>query len=353
MPSIVGIDSRIFTRDSIKKDGSDGHFISVIGIAVKVKDYKEFSEKYREAIQKAFSIANTTYDYQFYCAHDLAGIEKKYEILDTFSKEISKHIEKIHFFYTLFSEKHLREVKVYGRMSKNKQLHLSSPTRTYEKLISEHLVQCFPAICAWRLTQHLTPRTTSFHLDSFEGHIFEGWEELEKKFNIFVYPSGDSCNPVISTADLLTDLIDKKLQSEKKFLIFENIRPALPEFGDNLLVYPISNKHLPKITPVDNISIKTLHLLKHPVFWVFKGDQLISSDFMKKSKVFRNLIDYAASQNGVVKMFNKSGDIDFVKEGDYGAYLNNKGRETIDSYKKMGKIFNLFNMDSMVPENQK
>jgi hypothetical protein len=48
MSSIIGIDSRIFERTTVKKDGTKGTFKSVIGIAVKVRDF----QKIRATIQK-------------------------------------------------------------------------------------------------------------------------------------------------------------------------------------------------------------------------------------------------------------------------------------------------------------
>ncbi|MDO9538140.1 MAG: hypothetical protein Q7J68_07460 [Thermoplasmata archaeon] len=354
MVSIVGIDSRIFIRDTIKKNGMPGHFESVVGIAVKVRDYLEFNQKYIQVMSDAFKSVSLTTDYQSYCVNDLKDLPEKDDILAYFVEHISRHIEKVHVFYTLFSKDRLKEVKVYGRMAQKKKIKLAAPTRTYEELINEHLIHCFPAICAWRLTEYLSPGTIEFHLDSYGGNICEAQEELDDSdFTIFVYPSGDCCNPVISTADLLLDVMDTRLEKRRKLLIFDNIRPAISEFGDNLLVYPILNKHLPSITPLEQKPIDTISKLKHPVFWVFKGDSLINSGIMKRSKTYRNLVDYAATQFSVVKMFDRSKDIDYVQMDDFGVYLNTQGKEIIESYRKLGKPFKPFDLDVMVPKENK
>jgi hypothetical protein len=162
------------------------------------------------------------------------------------------------------------------------------------------------------------------------------------------YTNGDCSNPVISTSDLLIDLLDTRLKDQNKFLLFDNIRPALSEFGDNVLVYPILNKHLPYITPLEPVPIDNWKVLKHPVFWVFKGESLIDSGTMKKSQLYRNLIDFAAGQYGIVKMFSKK-DIEYFQPGDYGVYLNIMGRQIIESYIKMGKKFKLFDMSVLIP----
>lgn len=350
MSSIIGIDSRNFVRRNVKRDGTQGRFESVLGIAVKIEDYALFDKHYQQTVSDALSAIGADNKYKCYCVNDLRGINRKYAFLDLFAKGISKYVEKIHVFYTLFSRKHIQTVKVYGRLAKNKNIRLSEPTRTYEELLSRHLLQCFPAICAWRLMRYLNKGTVQFHLDAYEGHISEAQEELDNSgFLVSIYPGGDCSNSIISTADLLLELLDKRLKDNNKFLLFDNIRPALQEFGDNLLVYPILNKHLSKITPVDKVPIDVFAKIKHPVFWVFKGEELIDTFTLRTSLSFRNLQNFAAGQHGVVKIFDKSKDIDYFKEGDYGVHLNNKGKEIIESYRKIGKRFKWFDMDGAVP----
>lgn len=352
MTSIIGIDSRHFERNTTKRDGSEGSFHSVLGVAVKVKDYELFRSKYFEAMKQSFLMAGRDIDYSYYCTNDFRDIDDKEAILDYFLNRIKDDIEKVHVFYTLFSKKRISEIKVYGRYSKSKKLKLNEPTRTVEELLSSHLDQCFPAICAWRIMDYFQPNTVIYHLDSYSGHIFEAQEELDRSpHTVIVFPSGDCVNPVISVADLLVDIIDRRLEDRGLPLIFENIRTVLPEFGSNTLVYPIMNRHLPKITPVDNKPINTMEKITHPVFWVFKGDSLIDSGTMKRSKSYRNLLDYAAGHYGIVKMFNKGKDIDYFEPGDYGVYINSMGREIVETYIKLGKEFKPFEFDMMVPED--
>jgi uncharacterized protein YlaN (UPF0358 family) len=353
MPSIIGIDSRIFVRESKKKNGDEGHFRSVLGIAVKVRDYTRFNDEYKKAMDSALSAFGLDNQYQYYCTNDLIDSEKGLAIIEEFSKRICPHIEKVHIFYTLFSKKDIGAVKVYGRLAHRNRLKLSTSTRTYPQLI-EYLSNCFPAICAWRLTPYLYPGTVQFHLDSYNGHICEAVEELAKsRFDKLVYPNGDCLNPIISTADLLIHLLDKRLELQNKFLIFDNIRPALSEFGENVLVYPIHNRYLPKITPLDTIPIETIQLIKHPVFWVFKGDSLIDSGTMKRSPVYRNLIDYASDYHGTVKMFEKTKDVNFIVDGDRGVFINDMGKQIVETYVNLGKKIIPFDMKVLVPKQRK
>ena len=198
--------------------------------------------------------------------------------------------------------------------------------------------------------KYLNPENMEFHLDSFEGHVFEAYEELDNsEFTTYIYPSGDCSNPVISTADIIIDVLDRRLEEQKMPLLFDNIRPAVPEFGENVLVYPIENKHLPKITPLDKITVPDKQYIKHPVYWVFKGDSIIDSGELKRSKTFRNLVDFASSQYASVKLFDKK-DLQYFSSGDYGVYFNPRGLQQIETYRKIGKPFKPFNIDHVVPK---
>jgi hypothetical protein len=349
MIRVIGIDSRRFFRKVKKKSGEEGSFESVLGIAIRVKDYETFDKAYQEAIKSAFSSNNIERDFRYYCTNDLKNIENKWNVLESFLAKIEPHIEKIHVFYTLFSEKRLKKVKVYGRLAKEKHIKLANPTRTYRQLLSEHLVNCFPGICAWRLMRYLSPEGIQFHLDSYEGHICEAQEELDRSnFTRFTYPSGDCINPVISTADLLIALLDHRLEEKNLPLLFENLRLIMPEFKERLLAYPILNKHLPKITPIDKIPVDNLSNLKRPIYWVFKGEELLSADELKRSRTYRNLLDYVGYHGGCVKLFSKSKDCETIKGGDYGVYLNPKGLELIKSYAKIGRKLIPLNLDLCV-----
>ena len=104
MVSIVGIDSRSFVRDVVKTDRTKGHFESVIGMAVKVADYIKFKEQYIKAIKSSSKYLICENDLQFYCFNDIKNCKTSYDFLESFFKEISPHLEKIHVFYTLFCE---------------------------------------------------------------------------------------------------------------------------------------------------------------------------------------------------------------------------------------------------------
>src|SRR5690606_18406117 len=118
-------------------------------------------------------------------------------------------------------------------------------------------------------------------------------------------------------------------------------------------VYSINNRDFKFITPLDNKAIDLESHLNHPVFWFFKGEEIINSATLKRSKEYRNLINYASNFNAIVKLFDKSNDIKYFKEGDYAIYLNSRAKEQILSYIKIGKNFKILDFYDFRKENFK
>lgn len=350
MFKVIGFDSREFSREVKKKDGTQGKFRSALGVGIRVDNYEKFDEEYKKKLQKIFERYGLEKEYNYYCFNDLKDLEKGKEIVEEFILSMQEYVDKVHIFYTLFSKEKVPFVKVYGRYSKRERKKLSKPTRSYFELLDEHLINMFPTICAWKIAPYIST-SFQFHLDSYSGHINESFEELEKsQIKKIVFPSGDCINPVISFADLFLSFFDKRLEDNNLYLLFQNIRKAIPEYGEKILAYPILSKHLPKITPLDKVEAKTEKYFLRPIYWVFKGDGQIDSGKFKRSKVYRKLLDYVSSQMGIVKMFSKMKDSDYLKDGDYGVFLNDSGKETIQTYRKLGTKLNILNLNLLVSD---
>lgn len=133
-------------------------------------------------------------------------------------------------------------------------------------------------------------------------------------------------------------------------MLFENIRKAVPEYGEKILACPILSKHLPKITPLDKVEANVDKYLPRPIYWVFKGEVQVDSGKFKRSKVYRRLLDCISSKRGVVKFFSKMKDADQLKEGDYGVFINESGKETILTYRKLGVKLNILDLNLLVSE---
>ena len=305
MLKVIGFDSREFKRDVIKKDGTQGKFRSALGIGIRVDNYESFDKIYQKKLKEIFDKRGLEKEFTYYCFNDLKNIDKSEEIIEDFILLMKDYVDKVHIFYTLFSKDRIPEVKVYGRYAQRENKKLAKPTRNYLELLDEHILNMFPTICAWKIS-HCIPASFQFHLDSYSGHINESFEDLEKSpIKKVVFPSGDCINPVISFADLFLSFFDNRLSKNNLHLLFPNIRKAIPEYGEKILAYPILSKHLPKITPLDQVEVKIEDYFLRPIYWVFKGDVQVDSGKFKRSKVYRKLLDWIFLKGGLVKCLVK------------------------------------------------
>jgi len=304
-------------------------------------------------LQKIFEKYDLNKEYNYYCFNDLKDFKFVHKIIEEFILSMIASIEKVHIFYTLFSKERVPLVKVYGRYAQRERKKLSKPTRNYSEFLNEHVINMFPTICAWKISNYVSP-PLQFHLDSYSGHINESFEDLEKSpIKKLVFPSGDCINPVISFADLFLSFFDNRLDEKKLHLLFENVRRAVPEYGEKILAYPILSKHLPKITPLDKVEANADKYLLRPIYWVFKGDVQVDSGKFKRSKVYRRLLDCISSKKGIVKLFSKMKDADQLMDGDYGVFINESGKETILTYKKLGIKLNVLDLNLFVSEEDR
>lgn len=157
MLRVIGFDSREFKRDVIKKDGTEGKFRSALGAGIRVNDYEKFDDTYKKNLQSIFDKYGLNKEYNYYCFNDLKDFKLGHKIIEEFILSMVESIEKISIFYTLFSKERIPLVKVYGRYAKRKRKKLSKPTRNYSELLNEHIINMFPAICAWKISDCVPP----------------------------------------------------------------------------------------------------------------------------------------------------------------------------------------------------
>lgn len=353
MFDVIGIDSRLFRRG---KNNSEYSFESVLGVAVRTRNYEEFDKKYSEAIE--FALVNNGHkrEYIYYCYNDLKNLKNKWKVLEDFFLKIKDYIFKLHIFFNLFSPKKIPEVKVYGRYARRKKIKLSKDTMTIKEFVSRYLINVFPGLCAWKMMPYLSAGKTQFHMDSFDGHISEAQEEFaSSNFDKFVYTHGDCVNPVISCADLLIALIDYRLSKKKLHLYPDNIKTIFSDFEkERLAIFTFDNRSFRKITPIDKISIDNTKNFKRPIYWLFKGNlPLVDTGDITRSENFRKFLDFIASRGGCAKFYNNKTSRDLIDDNDKAIALNELGEEVIRTLNRTGKKLEKINFDLFLEDSDR
>ena len=336
MESAIGIDSILVKKEWVHPTtGEQKSFKCVLGCGISTKNYSEFKDLYDNAIDATLKSCGIKKDKFIYCNYDFSKIFAQcgIPIHQIFWRNIAPSIEAVNIFYTLFKKDYTP--LAFGRLERELKHKLSNEVLNFNELVEKHLNNYFPYICVWRIKDFLSKNGITPMLDSFQGKITEAWEEISH-IPIHVYPSGDKCNPLISTADIALQLVELRLNRQKKFIQYGNFRSILPEMNNKVYEYSISGYHYRKIIPLHSKNIRVKDRYKHPIVFVFKDkNQFISSEALKNEPTMDTIFTFANMLDGCVKFFKSEEDTQLIQNGDYAVYFSDEGKRAIETFKKM------------------
>jgi hypothetical protein len=270
---------------------------------------------------------------------------KSYEILSTlgypqgpcflenFFKLVKELLESITIYYTTIPSTKVPQIKKYG--ADKTGVELVDPV-TFLK----DLEPSYPHCCAWRYVKdHPEDAMTPIHMDYFEGELTDAWKQIRTLPNIRVYTAGDECNCYISTADIITKLVDQRLFEKRKTLYKTCIIDCFPDFPCNIRFID----QLKFITPISREKLDVSGKLAHPVIFILKEgiyQEIVGSakekEIIASSPLMSKVLDKAYAINGCPRFFDVNKDQKLIEKEDYFLYLGKKGLETAKYLRKLG-----------------
>jgi len=344
MPGYIGIDTH-YLKLEYSKNGEIKSFKSLVGVGISTRDFKAFSQAYDEAIKSTLSECNVSSERKILCNFDFLKINEmtKKPVHQIFFKKIAPHIESINVFYTLCNP----NVKMRWMGHKEKELKhkLSKPHLNFDEILDK-IANYFPAICVWRIQDFLRENNISCLLDHFSLKQCDAWKEI-KDMSINVFFSGDKCNPLISTADIVIKLLQLRLAKERKFYQYGNFRKVLPELNEKVYEYSISHRHYNAISPLSKKLINLRDYVQHPIFYILNESNFIDSNELKNDPALDKIYNLAAEKCGCVKVYNKKEDKKHIKNGDYIVYFTEEGKKFVEMLKGMKRRVNGINISNL------
>ncbi|MCL4362393.1 hypothetical protein M1585_02860 [Candidatus Parvarchaeota archaeon] len=336
MPREIGIDSGPITIDYTAQNGVTKSFHAQIGVAVSTDDYAMFSKKYDEAISKSLIKARLKRERTIYCNYDFNKIFKitGYPIHQYFFEEIYKHIADMDIIITKLPK--TVTMPIFGRFSRENKLKLNENKLDFDNILA-HLHNYFPLVCSWRINQLIKETHAEVFLDGITPTEIDGLRHLVG-LPILINFSGDRCNPLISTSDILIALIALRLKKNKLFYDRKGLKTIFPELAWKPRVHIITEHDFPYISPQTKPANMD-SMLRHPIIFVFRPQNpFIDTDTLKNDVKFAPVFDFAAKIKGAVKFFDgDGGDKHRIIDGDYIIYLEEKGKAAADLLIGLGK----------------
>lgn len=316
------------TRTGVKKS-----FKSMIGVAVSTKDYDNFKKGYTAAIEATLKACGEKKTKEVYCNYDFNVLYGKtgIPVHQIFFKEISPYIESINIFYSLFKKS--ASMNAWGQLEKELKHKLSKPQLSFDEIINR-LNNSFPLFCVWKASAFIKDNNLTVISDHFQAKKCDAWVEIED-INLVVLHSGDRCNALIATADIIIQLIELRRRKAKRLYQYGTFREILPEMKNRVYEMSIHGGHFKQISPLSGQNIELTDKLKHPIFFILKDkNSFLDADSLKNELSLAPIFNLAFEKDGSVKFFNKSEDLKKIKDEDYMLYFSDEGKKAIDFIKQ-------------------
>jgi hypothetical protein len=168
-------------------------------------------------------------------------------------------------------------------------------------------------------------------LDHFEGDRTFAWEAIEGIApNLKIHFSGDNCNPMISSADLLCKFFDDEVRRQGLRLGGIDLEQVFA--GSGLPGRPIFLDDLGMITPRFHSPMDTTSFVHHPMVFVF-GSGLVKNEqeVVRAVGTYDRLANFAHDRGAAMKFFdydNPGRDARLMRAGDIFVALGEKGANT-------------------------
>lgn len=353
MTFTAGFDSAEYRQKTIINDRP--HVTrGLIGIGIRTSDPAKYSTAYKDAISQVFKQYKLKQERTAYCAAELSAIlgpktlNKEKEALESILKHLLPGIDEVHLFYTFLFN--FETVTIYGddpegfkripvvsnsATKPDKHKEEEEKTQDFYDLISPS----YPMLCAWRYSRDRSKDTLL--IDAFQGQISPAWNEFSQTTTPHIYYNGDRCNPLISTADLLTRLVKlRMLEKHARFLEHE-MNSVLPETGKKFNKHFLGSIYLRKMVPHKRTRFNPNTLTKHPCTFIVNENPKDESEkeMIQSTPEFNRLLKKAYDNDGCLKFFHKSNDTRIIQAKDTVFTYGKKGEETSQKLRKLGVEF--------------
>jgi hypothetical protein len=318
MTSITAFDSKDFKRSN--KVG-ELKFFSPLGCGVKITKQKEFIDLYNNSLHDIFekfnvsSVGGCLSSSEYFA---LIGPGKTYKISDELLQSVQDLIESVYITYVILPSAITPTVAVGGYQSPKVEI----PTFDFLRKLSGY----FSYIAAWNYLGIESRKKETIVIDGFNGKRTPAWDDIIAKTTPIVMPHGDECNPLISTADVIAALTDKKLWDNFMHLNPENVIKIWNDYPFKVETHFIDAKLLSKIKWYSNEHINLSDYYGKPTIFV-KADGYNSTE-IKKLSAFPDATILAQKLNGCVQGFDKAIDSSKVRNGDIFIYAGKEAQAT-------------------------
>jgi hypothetical protein len=314
-----------------------GMWKAVLGLCIGIENNEKFETEYEKAIEKILiknGIKSKRHIHSSFSINRLSKDPlKASQIFEDMFETLKDHIQKFHFVLSMYPK--TQSIHMFGE----RRVSFLPP----KDFLERHLIESYPHVCAWKILS--IDKKAKVITDSFSGYVTNAWRDIDSNGDLEIFFNGDECNTLISMADMVLRVADKRLQDNSLFLGRKEINQIFPEIQNKLSADFLAWGALSDVTPLINKSMPIYKKIKHPIVFII-GPQtdLVDNELIKYSPLGDSLLEFAHIKKGCLKMFHKKDDQQMIKDGDYFVYLDDEGKKAADLIKKLGFSIDYFEL---------
>lgn len=329
---LMAADSKPFTMGVAERV-----FRACLGVCLGFEDPDSFKANYNSSIDAILKTINATTTRKVLKSYDLSKLcEDDRELflssLGSFISMLAENGININVAFTILNTQLLPDgIKKYG--TGRYPFEIKKPLDFLNELI-----EYYTYIVTWKTSKVASLRNTNVYLDSFTGEYTKVWGELCAHHQVHVMPKGDSCNPFISSADLVAKCIYEYLSQHHLRLEGSSIRSCLELYGaEGAHIFYVGNPDLEDIVPIKKEKINLVTYYKRPMVYICKEEIIkCESNFIETSPLWDKLLNFACSKDSGIKFMSYDEDYRNIKDGDYLIYLGEQGEKQATYLRKLG-----------------
>jgi len=248
-------------------------------------------------------------------------------MLEEFLRRAAPSIKEMTVFFSIISTTQVPKVMMFSRDRSPKE----KSTIEFLRYINPSFVE----LCAWKYLQENGSGKTLL-LDHFQSRETKASQDIiaeAQEGRLLIFPNGDTCNPFISTADLLAKLVDARLYRNHLKLSEDGIVESFGNVAFSLKTQFIGQPDLPNIVPWTRRMSDMSRAIAHPMYFIVLDSSLPpkkARHLFEDSPTMDHVINAAFDSEGAYKFFDMDIDSNIIQDGDVFITTASESEKVVD-----------------------
>ncbi len=283
--------------------------------------------KYDAALDAVFREHRIRKDERMVNLHRLkttVGVAAARQVVRDFLRRVIPEVSEGVFCYSVFPPRKIPFTYIYTQDPIRKRIGILDFIKMIQAGYALFVAHYYKEVCKG---------PASVMLDHFDFPIMRAWQQMDQHQDLAVYVRGDLCDPKISLADLLLDLVEADIWR----LNFENATLTLRNLCPSAAVRVSCLMDIESMRPLTRTQTDLSRHIAHPIIFLAKEDLPGEGKMLETSPLMFAARNMACELGGCAKIFEPGPqDQRLIAKGDYFVYRGPVGKGVVKALKTSG-----------------